>query len=214
MLVGQISRFILVESSGPVDLIGIRFQPGGLYSLLGLTAYEISDRWIDLSSADPRLERRLREVNAPDTDCHRVNLQSVLLAELTKHDSGPSIGERAIGHLTMAHGKIRIDELARRIGVTVRQLERRFLMEIGLTPKRYARIVRFARVVNLVQSIHSRNWHQLALSSGYFDQAHLIRDFRHFAGQTPSEYFNDRHVMADYFSSGSSMSHLSNTVGI
>ena len=78
------------------------------------------------------------------------------------------------------------------------QLERRFLWEVGLTPKRLSRIVRFQRAIDLLRTTDER-WAAVALDCGYYDQAHLNREFRDFAGQSPGQYLGTEQPMAERF---------------
>ncbi|HEY9559732.1 MAG TPA: helix-turn-helix domain-containing protein, partial [Anseongella sp.] len=63
-----------------------------------------------------------------------------------------------------------------------------FLAQVGLSPKRYARICRFNMVRELFDKDPSRNWQEVAFSLGYYDQSHFIREFKEFSGKTPHEY--------------------------
>jgi len=75
-------------------------------------------------------------------------------------------------------------ELAFTCGLSTRQLQRRFKAEVGIGPKLLARIQRFQRIFWALES--SPEWVQVALQCGYYDQAHLIRDFRDFSGAAPA----------------------------
>ena len=82
-------------------------------------------------------------------------------------------------------GRITIDRLANSAGISSRQLERRFLTDVGLGPKLFCRILRFQEVFRAVAG-NPAGWAALAVDCGYYDQAHLIRDFQEFAHQTPA----------------------------
>jgi len=82
----------------------------------------------------------------------------------------------------------RVQTLVRQSGLSARQLERRFQQEVGLPPRLLASIFRFRRIFDVLEYQQPARWVQAALTAGYFDQAHMIRDFRRFAGCTPREY--------------------------
>jgi AraC-like DNA-binding protein len=86
-------------------------------------------------------------------------------------------------------GAVRIEELAIRSGLCLRQYERRFITEIGFTPKLFARIARFQKALDTKRITPQRSWMSVAHQLGYFDQMHMIRDFQSLAGNTPSEIF-------------------------
>jgi AraC-type DNA-binding domain-containing proteins len=88
-------------------------------------------------------------------------------------------------------GLVSVDLLAKEAGVSTRQLERRFLCEVGLTPKLLSRILRFQQVFRAVERCDGA-WAPVALECGYYDQAHLIRDFNQFAQQTPGVLFAEQ----------------------
>ena len=83
-----------------------------------------------------------------------------------------------------ARGDASVAAVARALGLSERQLERRVLLRIGLPPKRLARLLRFERAVALANATASLT--ETALAAGYADQSHFIREFRRFSGATPS----------------------------
>lgn len=90
--------------------------------------------------------------------------------------------------------------LSRHAGLSTRRMARLFTLQVGLTPKLYARIKRFERVMQLMQA-PVMEWSDLAQACGYFDQSHLIRDCKAISGFTPSQLQarclgNSKHVMA------------------
>src|SRR5690606_36426432 len=71
---------------------------------------------------------------------------------------------------------------------TGKTLERYFFSQVGLSPKRYARICRFNTVKSIVDQDPSSNWPDIAFDMGYYDQSHFIKEFKEFSGKTPTEY--------------------------
>jgi transcriptional regulator GlxA family with amidase domain len=95
-----------------------------------------------------------------------------------------AVGESADA-IVRAWGMIPMGRLASGAGIGMRQLERRFLDEVGVSPKRLARISRFQRVFHAMEQ-RSAGWTQVAMDCGYYDSSHLVRDFHEFAGNAPS----------------------------
>jgi AraC-like DNA-binding protein len=95
-------------------------------------------------------------------------------------------------------GLVSVDRLASQAGVSSRQLERRFLQEVGVGPKLLARIVRFQQVFRVVNQSNPA-WVEIAIECGYYDQAHLIRDFNQFAQQTPALLLASQSALAESF---------------
>jgi len=184
MVVGQIPRHIEIRPTGAVDLLGVRFEPAGLHALLGAPMDALLDARVEFDAVDARLRRAL------DDAAHRglSALQEALLDRIR-----PQRLRAAAAVAAIVRGAPRVDGL----GLPARTLERRFRREVGLPPKRLARIVRFHAVVRTLDRGRPPDWARLAVDGGYFDQAHLIRDFREFAGMTPGAYLRERQQMAD-----------------
>ncbi|HKR58637.1 MAG TPA: helix-turn-helix domain-containing protein [Pyrinomonadaceae bacterium] len=185
-VVGQMTRPVLIAPAGSVELIGIRFNPGGTMPFLQQPLHELTNRIVELGSLNRALESELRcALTNASSSSERINrLQSCLIRRAQRFT-----GDQGFLNLTANavrfHGRIRIDELADSAGVSGRQLERRFLAEIGIGPKMFCRILRFQQVFRAVEE-DGAGWAAVAADCGYYDQAHLIRDFQEFAQQTPA----------------------------
>ena len=84
-------------------------------------------------------------------------------------------------------GEVRVESVAERLGVTARHLRRAFTEGVGIGPKEFARTVRLQRAVRTAAAT-SNDWVQIAADAGYYDQAHLIADFRELVGLTPGAF--------------------------
>ena len=111
-----------------------------------------------------------------------------------------------------SRGLIAVDELAGDAGISSRQLERRFLREVGVGPKLLGRIIRFQQVFRAVEQSNNA-WAEIAIECGYYDQAHLIRDFNQFAQQTPAVLFSSQSALTESFTRKSRKSDFYNTFG-
>lgn len=137
-------------------------------------------------------------------------VEALLLKQMhAKEERGASLQE-AISEIVRNGGQISIDQLASDLGISGRQLERRFLSEVGIGPKLLCRILRFQQVFRAVER-EDKNWARIAADCGYYDQAHLIRDFRQFAGQTPSVLFDSFTQFAEFFTRKQRASDFYNT---
>lgn len=106
-------------------------------------------------------------------------------------------------------------DLAARVGLSVRQLERVFGEHVGLTPKVYLRILRFQQVLAaLREGGRSTSWAELAISHGYYDQSHFIGDFTRFVGVAPGAANISHESLTAVFSAirRSDTSHSSKTI--
>ncbi len=211
LVVGQMTRPVLVAPTGAVELLGIRFAPGGTLPFLPVPPGELTDRITPLADLAKALERELGEaLERVHRWCERLAcLETILLrrwcATNCRHTLQP-----ALAQLMKSGGQISVDRLAADIGLSNRQLERRFISEVGLGPKLLSRILRFQQVFRAVEAA-SADWADVAVACGYYDQAHLIRDFRQFAGQTPAVLFDDFSRFTELFTRKHRTSHFSNT---
>ncbi|MEE8104146.1 MAG: helix-turn-helix domain-containing protein [Planctomycetota bacterium] len=190
LLVGQIRRFLMLAPTGEIDLVGIRFEPGGLARFVPAPAGELIEQRIDLDAVDRNLRIEL-EAAGDEIDA----IESVLLKRLRRTRT-PEL-PLAVERLVESRGAMSIDELNTLFG-GARRLERAFRRDVGMPAKTLARVVRFQQAVRALDT-GGQGGAQLALACGYFDQAHLIRDFRAFAGQSPTGYLADQHAMSDAF---------------
>jgi AraC-like DNA-binding protein len=164
----------------------VRFTPAGA-ACLGVPVAELTGRSVALDAILPRArvaETHEKLGRASDTST-RVAVVERLLSELTC-DEDPLV-TRAVELLTNARHEASVSAVARAIGLSERQLERRFLARVGVTPKRFATLRRFERAVARATTAPSLT--AAALDAGYYDQSHFIRDFRRFAGSSPREHF-------------------------
>ncbi len=108
---------------------------------------------------------------------------------LDRAEQGPQPARevvRVYRRLTGSHGSVPIGALADEVGWSRRHLVAKFRQQVGLPPKTFARIVRFQHLLSRLTA--EANWTRLAAECGYYDQAHMNRDFREFAGTTPTDY--------------------------
>jgi AraC-like DNA-binding protein len=170
---------------GDVRLMGARLYPGSA-PLLGIRVAELADEWIPLErylGAEP--VRQL--TGAVRRAAGRTGRLGVLDAFLVERFAGRAIDPllaRALGAVFASEGTIPVADLAAAVATGPRTLTRLFHRWIGLPPKRLARIVRFQAALRRLPAADS--WAALAADTGYFDQAHFIRELRDLYGATPT----------------------------
>ena len=95
-------------------------------------------------------------------------------------------------------GAVPVGELAAEVGWSRRHLVTRFHQQVGLPPKTAARVIRFAHLLRRFAGTETGKWSRIAAECGYYDQAHMNRDFREFAGTTPTDYLARRVTSVQY----------------
>lgn len=198
-IVGQMTGPILISATGVVRLLGIRFQPGGTRPFIELPASEITDRVVELSDLSGQFERNLLRACEPAVNLdQKIAAVDAFLVSRLKDGKFDSNLLALAASVIDRRGLVSVDQLASHAGVSSRQLERRFLQEVGLGPKLLARIVRFQQVFRAVDQSNPA-WAEIAIECGYYDQAHLIRDFNQFAQQSPAVLFASQSALTESF---------------
>jgi AraC-like DNA-binding protein len=184
--VGQITGPLLLRSAGPAKMIGIQFRPNGAARLLGLPISELTDTAIALDDLQQRLFRQLEWVRDLASPTQSIKALDNILCSFAERDCmDDQLVSNALRDIEYTGGCVSIKDVAARAGCSTRQLERRFEDSVGISPKLFSRMQRFQGVLRIADGPHS-NWVHAAARCGYYDQAHLIRDFREFSGKTPT----------------------------
>jgi AraC-like DNA-binding protein len=210
-LAGQMTRPILISPNGVVDLIGIRFHPGGTVPFVRTPMHEFTDQVVELGGISALLERQLFEASIDlKTFEERVSAINTVLAAHVLKSKFDSWALDLATKIVEQRGLVSIEQLANDAGVSTRQLERRFLTEVGLAPKLLSRIMRFQQIFRAIESCEGA-WAPVAVECGYYDQAHLIRDFHQFAHQTPAILFSQQSSLTESFTRKNRASDFYNT---
>lgn len=131
-----------------------------------------------------RIEEQLNEVS---DDQKRVNVVEHFLISILDEQRADQLIGYAIQKIKIAKGNIRIKNLAGNLSLSLDPFEKRFRRVTGISPKQFADIIRFRSIISQYSSLESLT--TIALESGYFDQAHFIKDFRSFTGLAPQQFF-------------------------
>ena len=180
---------------------GIRLCTGAAQRLLALSQRDLTGRVVPLTDVVRGLEPRLLDAVRGETDLRsRAARLAAALGRLLSHRAAGPI-EAAVSMLEIGRpGTIR--DLARSVELTPRTLQRRFQAEVGMDPTLLRRILRFRAAFRQLERLPPGRWSRVAPRVGYFDQAHMIREFRRFAGAPPSVFFGSGPELARAFSAG------------
>jgi AraC-like DNA-binding protein len=192
---GLYDHFVVTEYSGAQHGVEVIFTPIGAARFLGLPLGELVNRVIDLDDLLGPVVKRLAAqlAEAPGWSARFAILDRFILARLADARPVAPFVAWAWQQLAESDGARPIGALAAEIGCSRKHLIHGFREELGLPPKTVARILRFQRATDLIKRGKGVRWAEIALACGYYDQAHLIRDFREFADSTPREFLR-RHL--------------------
>jgi AraC-like DNA-binding protein len=184
-LVGPMSVAQLVELTGVVDVLGVRLRPGAIAAFGGVRADELLDAVVPFSLG--LSAHQLAE--AADLSAQLSLVIRALRARVAALGEPDPLVRHALGRWVRAESPDfpSVSVLTRDLGLSERAFERRFVANVGLTPVSYRRLARLRTVLRL-HSEGARGWAAIAATTGFSDQAHLVRDCRAFTGLTPTEW--------------------------
>ena len=194
LVAGAQSRYMILDTSRPLSLLGVVFKPGGGFPFFGLPAGELQDSSVPLDAIWGSEACFLREqlLAAPSSSAQFQIVESHLRSRLRHAPTREPAVQYAINTFRDPTKSPSVATVVERIGLSPRRFIAAFRGEVGLTPKVFCRIARFRRVIAAVQVAENADWATVALDCGYYDQAHFIHDFREFAGVSPTTYLRER----------------------
>jgi AraC-like DNA-binding protein len=181
-------RIADIRCNGHYRAFNVLFKGTGYYRLFGIPPAELADRVSDARDVMGRAESIVHEqlCAANSAEAMAEIVDGYLLSKLTGDDLHPI--HRVVERLVASEGRANLCELAEHSGLSARQVERKFLEQIGITPKRYARLTRFRHAAHLKAQNPALSWTDVSQAAGFYDHNHLVKDFRELVGATPSDY--------------------------
>jgi AraC-like DNA-binding protein len=183
-----------IDTRDHASVIGVHFRPGGAAGFLGVSPREIADTHVALGDLWGERASQLRERLCAAAD-HRQRfqiLEEALLARMRGGDRRRRAVQASL--VKLEQPRIEVGEIADEFGLSRRRFIEIFSEDVGMTPKRYARVRRFQRALARATQSESPRWAELAQKCGYFDQAHLCRDWVELTGLSPTEFLTLRRV--------------------
>lgn len=195
MVIGGCSKPFFIGTDRPQSLLSVLFKPGAARLIFGLPATELHNQHLSLNTlwgvdADRLYDRLL---HAPTTK-HRFAIVEAALCQQIEV-AGPRQHTTRHGAVDYALRTFKADPIngeitpvVEAVGLSATRFIQVFREEIGMTPKRYTRLLRFQYGLRQIINGQHATWSDLALACGYYDQAHFINEFRAFSGITPTQY--------------------------
>lgn len=174
-------------SRGPLNGISVILTPPGAYRLLKVPMTTLTNRYLDLTGFGiPELTRLVADLRGIKSWDQRFSLLDTVLASLLRgNPPGTPEVAQAWQHLRHTMGSASVNELATTAGWSRRQLERRFLEQVGVSPKSLAQVLRLEEALRLKHT--KLSWADAAAGAGYHDQSHLVRAFKAMLGCVPTK---------------------------
>ena len=130
------------------------------------------------------------QINESKTDAERISKVEAFLLSLLHHKAHDELVSLAVTLIKQQGGNIKMAALAQQLHISQGQFEKRFRRIVGASPKKFASIVRLRSLLD--NPLKENSMTRTGMDAGYYDQAHFIKDFKAFTGETPEEYFGKK----------------------
>lgn len=194
---GLMSTSVPVRHGGEQHGIRLSLTPLGARAIFGLPSAALTNELVQLEDVLGRLGGELIDrLRSATTWKQRFGILNSVLMRAHQQRAPVADGrqvpraeiEEAWRRLVIRRGRVRIGSLATELGWSRRHLVDQFRMEMGMTPKHVARILRFEHAHQLATEPNPGSWTQISAAAGYADQAHLVREWCEFTGRTPTAW--------------------------
>jgi AraC-like DNA-binding protein len=200
---GQITSYIEIEPTGTSGIISARFTPDGLSPFLDIMVSDLQDKAVSLVDLFGDKGKLLEEkVIAAASNSERIQMiEEFLLSLLANPKTIDTLTKACVDVIVHSQGQMGMVQLADTMNVHRRNIERKFISAIGLSPKQLSRVVRLQATLKMLQQQNFTSLTSLAYENGYYDQAHFIKDFKEFTGMSPKSFYADNLRYAALFAS-------------
>jgi len=201
-VVGMMTRPLLVARNEPSHITAVRFRPGGAVAFFREPLHRLTDVRVELrelwTRPEPLLERLAAAAPRQRIEVLVAELRRRLAQQLPRGHAGCRIALRRLAH----EPETGVRELCAEVGVSRQALARAFRDHVGVPPKTLARVLRLQRALDLLARRGAGGpppWAELAATAGYYDQSHLIAEWKSLVGLTPREYLADAGARFPFF---------------
>lgn len=192
-LAGPRPTTTFLRREGELTLLGARFKHGALAPLLPYPAKELEQRFLPAATLWPEAAAALSTaITRSATTADLVKrLETTLVALLDQARKPDAMVRKAVKLIAQNQGDLEVSALAEQLGVSRQTVKHKFDQHVGLSPKLFGKLRRFQSVLRRLAGAAKVDWTLLAQESGYYDQAHLIREFNHFTGFSPQKFLKN-----------------------
>jgi AraC-like DNA-binding protein len=186
---GLQDSYRLFKNSANIGTVLIYFKETGAAAFFSQPVNELFSQSLSLGHffSNSLLEQISEQLAEAETDLKRIQITELFLISQLKDVTGDLLVSAAVSFIRQSKGVIRIKDLAEKLNISQSPLEKRFRRVVGASPKKFASIVRLQSLIQNFPADMSRT--QIGYEIGYYDQAHFIKDFKTFTGETPEKFF-------------------------
>lgn len=189
-LVGQHSVVTNRHVGKDFIVIQVIFQPGALFRLTGIPAYELTNTYLDAEAIFAKDIREVNErLNSVDDHIEMIQIIETFICQLIAKTKKEYHSVDRIGNLMLQNVEnTSLDWLAKESCLSSKQFERKFNERLGINPKYFARIVKFDKAFRMKNRYPNLDWLSIAIDCGYYDYQHLAKSYKEFTGHSPSAF--------------------------
>ncbi|HOZ79886.1 MAG TPA: helix-turn-helix domain-containing protein [Ferruginibacter sp.] len=200
-VIGQLTRPLTIEPTGETGIFSVRFHPNGFLPFATIPIKQMENTAVSLEELfgkdGGQIEQQILRANS---NADRIKLiEEFLLSRLTDSETVDRIVKSTVDTILTANGQLSVEELSKQTNINRRQLERKFSLAIGLSPKQLSKTIRLQATLNMLLNKKFTSLTALAYENDYYDQAHFIKDFKELTGSTPKEFYGSNLEMSSLF---------------
>ena len=197
----QVTKPVTKYISGPTLAVIVDFNATGFSALWNLPVHELSESFYDLNNIVSSEIRQLTEQMQQANTAQRrfALLDHYFLSRLAKIKRNDGRIQAAVNLIQQQPATILVNNLASYLNCSERTLNRRFTEQVGVSPKYFTRVQRFLKTRSWLENQTRPSWNDIMLKTGYYDQSHLVNEFRYFAGKSPLQYGAGNSGLHDIF---------------
>ncbi len=206
MILGQISEPFFVEPTGAVHSFAVRFYPYGLFGFLAVPLVGLANRETPINDlfGEHAGTSLAKDIGAAADTKERIDIiEHFLLRRLAEDTVIDEVVRSTIDTLFLTNGSAQIKSILDGGPAQRRQLERKFVNQVGTSPKQLGKVIRMQTALKMLLNQEPTSLTEIAYESAYYDQAHFIKDFKEFTGLSPGAFLDDKHMaLSSLFYSG------------
>jgi hypothetical protein len=197
MVLGQTMEPFYIEPTGYVHSFAIRFFPYGFANFVSVPIKSLVNKETPLAELFPTaVAEKLTQqiIAAEDTSARIAIIEQFLLDQLTTPAPVDLIVQDTIAALISSNGNSALSDPLKNNASKKRQLQRKFVQQIGISPKQLGKVIRLQSALKMMLHQEDKSLTHIAYQNNYYDQAHFIKDFKEFTGTNPSAFLTDDHL--------------------
>ncbi|MEM6700236.1 MAG: helix-turn-helix domain-containing protein [Bacteroidota bacterium] len=189
--VGHFDRAYEIYSHGKLEVLNIRFHPNGIYPLTKISMRELLNSHVHLEELmKENVKEWYEQLAEIEGDATKIILLEQLLLQCYQKSNLHYRLDYGIQQIQNCKGLMSVKQLANILNTNYKSLDRWFNKKVGVSPKRFIQLTRFKHILDDIEQLKETDWMQIVVNYNFHDQAHFTREFKQFAGVTPSQFLS------------------------